>query len=95
MLILILLLPYIVVPWFLLFLFKRHHIQPLGLSYFFSFVILMLYPLCLEALSDLAKVDEESQGRCAPPIVLVNILLIPTSFSLQWLLNRCYFRYLS
>lgn len=91
MLIFIVLLPYIVVPWILLFLFKRHHVKPLWLAYFYSFVILMFYPVCLEALSDLANIHEEAQGRCAPPIVLINIILIPISFLVQWFFNRRYF----
>ena len=84
------LLPYLIVPWYSLYIFKRQDIQPLWLSYLLTFVVLMIYPVLLEWLSSFSKAHDELHGKCAPPMVLINILLIPISLALQSFLSFLY-----
>lgn len=88
---LLFLLPYLIIPVIISYIFKRGSLVLRILSYLATTIILILYTILLQVLSIPAHA-EEGGYICAPPVLIIIIPLLPIGLIVQavagWAMKR-------
>ncbi len=82
----IFLIPYVLVSLIMIKWFTCKYVRLMWLSYFFTFSILLIYPLIFEQIWYSLKFDNQQVG-CRFPLIFINFIFIPVSLIFQTLVH--------
>ena len=85
-LIILILSPYLFIPWIMSFFLKRNKIHPAVLTYIFTIILVTAYTFFLQILPTFSSV-EEGGYNCVPPIIIIIVPLLPISLVAQAIFN--------
>lgn len=90
---LLILAPYILVPFIITFLFRQFNLESKKLTYFITGLLMFIYPVLFFWIKDL--IDPPTSGfRCGNPLmafIVLNVLfLLPLSLLFQRIFNKSY-----
>lgn len=80
--------PYALVPWMMTVFFKTRSINPLWLTYFLTFIALMIYPNLVDLTLSLTREVDPRRINCHFPMVFINVVLLPVSLLIQYATNQ-------